>query len=271
MVTKSIHIAFTILTLLSITLHLVVGHGTHKISKCICLRANKPDGDAEVDIKSIKVLLIYKFGAIVVTLIASAAGVILPILGKKIAALCPDKGTFLLVKAYSAGIILCTAFVHILPKAYECLTSPCLGEDSAWANFPFTSLAVMLGALLTLMVNSIGSRQFRKADQVQHFDVAMDVYNHDHSPLPQAISEELVKIFMLKPLTQFPKWSLQTPTKPPQLLEFKKEASQLIFWWIIRGFDQVILGVREEGMLEFGWPMSEAGLVMGEMERVPDF
>ncbi|KEH35204.1 ZIP metal ion transporter family protein [Medicago truncatula] len=36
-----------------------------------------------------------------------------------------------------AGVILATGFIHVLPDAFENLTSPCLKEHP-WGDFPFT-------------------------------------------------------------------------------------------------------------------------------------
>ncbi|GKV06784.1 hypothetical protein SLEP1_g18627 [Rubroshorea leprosula] len=68
----------------------------------------------------------YKVGAIVAILAAGAIGVCLPLLGRSIPALRPENDIFFIIKAFAAGVILCTGFIHILPDAFENLTSPCL-------------------------------------------------------------------------------------------------------------------------------------------------
>ncbi|KAL6979054.1 hypothetical protein U1Q18_020720 [Sarracenia purpurea var. burkii] len=65
----------------------------------------------------------------------SAVVVGLPILGKTIPALRPEKDVFFVVKAFAAGVILATGFIHVLPDAFSNLTLPCL-SDEAW-QFPF--------------------------------------------------------------------------------------------------------------------------------------
>ncbi|KAL2942981.1 Zinc transporter 1 [Bienertia sinuspersici] len=207
MVAKASQIWQTILSLLllSTTLKFVVAHSTHKTTECFCLREDKHDGhDHDGENGNTKEVLTYKIVAIVTILLASALGVFLPILGKNIPALRPERGTFILVKAYSAGIILCTAFIHILPEAFENLTSPCLGHDTPWDNFPFTGLAVMLGSLLTLVMDSMGSRHYSMSllqDSNAANKEATDAYNnhgHGHcvtsTALPEGVSkEELIR------------------------------------------------------------------------------
>ncbi|WVZ16452.1 hypothetical protein V8G54_009434 [Vigna mungo] len=81
----------------------------------------------------------YKITALVSILIAGAIGVCIPFMGKVIPALSPDKNVFFLVKAFTAGVILATGFIHILLDALENLTSPYLKEHP-WENFPSLGL-----------------------------------------------------------------------------------------------------------------------------------
>ncbi|XP_021862850.2 zinc transporter 5 isoform X2 [Spinacia oleracea] len=153
-------IIFSLLLLLSTAVNLAAGHSTEKKKECICLREDKDEHAGE---KLDKNILNYKIGSIFLILAASGLGVFLPIIGKNIPSLHPDKTGFFLVKAFAAGVILCTAFIHILPEAFSNLTSPCLGEDSPWASYPITGLAAMGGAIFTLMMDSFATRYFRNA------------------------------------------------------------------------------------------------------------
>ncbi|XP_062014618.1 zinc transporter 1-like [Rosa rugosa] len=61
-------------------------------------------------------------------LVAGAIGVCIPIVGT-IPILQPEKSIFFIIKAFAAGVILATGFIHMLPDSFECLTSPCLKEN----------------------------------------------------------------------------------------------------------------------------------------------
>ncbi|GLT91480.1 hypothetical protein SLE2022_093660 [Rubroshorea leprosula] len=103
----------------------------------------------------------YKVGAIVAILAAGAIGVCLPLLGRSIPALRPENDIFLLIKAFAAGVILSTGFIHILPDAFENLTSPCLNPNP-WDNFPFTGFIAMMAAIGTLMIDSFATGFYRR-------------------------------------------------------------------------------------------------------------
>ncbi|MCL7042198.1 hypothetical protein MKW94_015195 [Papaver nudicaule] len=125
-------------------------------AECTC----DPPEDGEFNKKE---ALKYKIAAFVSILVAGAIGVALPVLGKKIPALRPEKDIFFVVKAFAAGVILATGFIHILPDAFDDLTSPCLNENP-WGNFPFTGFIAMMSAILTLMVDSLATGHYRRSN-----------------------------------------------------------------------------------------------------------
>lgn len=113
----------------------------------------------------------YELVAIVSILIASAAGVSLPFLVKKVSYLSPDKDVFFLIKAFAAGVILATGFIHILPDAFESLTSPCLSENP-WHKFPFTGFIAMMSSIGTLMMEAYATGCHKRTElrKAQPFD-----------------------------------------------------------------------------------------------------
>uniref|UniRef100_A0A803LER8 Uncharacterized protein n=1 Tax=Chenopodium quinoa TaxID=63459 RepID=A0A803LER8_CHEQI len=181
-----------LILLFAVTIKLVASHSTEKKHTCTCIKEPKHgdhaghdhgiEGDHEEEDDSPKEILKYKVIALVTILVTSAVGVFLPILGRTIPALRPEKGIFYLIKSFAAGIILSTAFIHILPEVYENLTSPCLGEDTVWEKFPFSGLAIMAGALLTLMMDSFATRHFRKGVSIEdQIGAKQDMDGHIHA------------------------------------------------------------------------------------------
>lgn len=101
-----------------------------------------------------------KFVAIASILAAGAAGVLVPVLGRRSAALRPDGDVFFAVKAFAAGVILATGMVHILPAAFDALGSPCAG---ARGGFPFAGLIAMAAAMVTMMVDSLAAGYYTRS------------------------------------------------------------------------------------------------------------
>ncbi|XP_072959974.1 zinc transporter 7-like [Typha angustifolia] len=111
-----------------------------------------------------------KIAAIASILIAGVVGVALPLVGKKRRFLRTDGGLFIFFKAFAAGVILATGFVHMLDDAEDALTDPCLPE-SPWRRFPFSGFVAMLAALATLVVEFLGTQFYER----KHRDEAQDV------------------------------------------------------------------------------------------------
>lgn len=107
----------------------------------------------------------YKLAAIGSVLCAGAIGVSLPILGRRFEVLRPENDMFFMIKAFAAGVILATGFVHILPDAFSTLTSPCLGENP-WGKFPFAGFVAMMAAIGTLVVDTVATSFYKSV----HFD-----------------------------------------------------------------------------------------------------
>ncbi|XP_019183247.1 PREDICTED: zinc transporter 5-like [Ipomoea nil] len=121
----------------------------------------------------------YRLVAIASILVAGAAGVSIPLLARKYEFLGPEKDIFFMIKAFAAGVILSTGFVHILPDAFQTLTSPLLKDTNPWAKFPFSGLIALTASIATLMVDTLAMSFFRK--KMMHFD---------KTKLPQVSADE---------------------------------------------------------------------------------
>ncbi|CAN4081882.1 unnamed protein product [Withania somnifera] len=97
-----------------------------------------------------------KIIAIISILVTSFIGVCLPLVTRSIPALNPERSLFVIVKAFAAGIILATGFMHVLPDSFDMLSSSCLKENP-WHKFPFTGFVAMLSAIVTMAIDSIAT------------------------------------------------------------------------------------------------------------------
>ncbi|KAG0482677.1 hypothetical protein HPP92_010761 [Vanilla planifolia] len=150
------------------------------LSACDCIPiSNGGDANRSLALKLIGIACI---------LTSSAAGVLFPILGRTISLLHPDKDTFFALKSFGAGVILATALIHVLPQAFDRLTSPCLPTEP-WHVFPFAGFVAMVSAMGTMMVDSFSTEYFkwsklRKARPVDDGDQVFDgghAEKEDHS------------------------------------------------------------------------------------------
>ncbi|KAK7260994.1 hypothetical protein RIF29_27297 [Crotalaria pallida] len=163
-------LSFSILIFIFIILPTIV------LAECTC--------DEEHEDRNKAKALRYKIAALVSILVASAIGVCIPFLGKIIPSLSPEKDIFFIIKAFAAGVILSTGFIHVLPDAFENLTSPRLKEHP-WRDFPFTGFVAMCTAMGALMVDAYATSYFQKSylkrgQSEDDVDVKMDGGHHGH-------------------------------------------------------------------------------------------
>nr|CAD1817532.1 unnamed protein product [Ananas comosus var. bracteatus] len=102
-----------------------------------------------------------KIAAFFSILVCGSIGCLLPMLGRRVPLLRPETDVFFVVKAFAAGVILATGFIHILPDAFDKLTSSCL-PDSPWQDFPFAGFGAMVAAIATLVVDTLATGYFNR-------------------------------------------------------------------------------------------------------------
>ncbi|XP_078436963.1 fe(2+) transport protein 1-like [Wolffia australiana] len=107
-----------------------------------------------------------KVVAIFVILVASMAGISLPLFSRLLPALAPEKNLFVVVKAFASGVILSTGFMHVLPDSIDSLQSKCL-SSSVWQEFPFSTFIAMVSSVSTLMMESFFMAVHRRRQQAK--------------------------------------------------------------------------------------------------------
>ncbi|XP_042397407.1 zinc transporter 8-like [Zingiber officinale] len=140
-----------------------------------------------------------KIAAIFSILASGSLGVSIPLLGRWVPALRPEKDWFFVIKAFAAGVILATGFIHILPDAFGSLTSPCLAP-SPWQDFPFAGFGAMVAAIGSLAVDAIATGFLsRRAAAVgdagtsAEDDVEVHAHGHTHGRVPRGAEAQLIR------------------------------------------------------------------------------
>ncbi|CAD6336529.1 unnamed protein product [Miscanthus lutarioriparius] len=140
------------------------------VSTASCGASNSGADDAECRDEAAALGL--KMVAVAAILVAGATGVAIPLVGRRcrgregassssasFSSSSTGGGAFVLVKAFAAGVILATGFVHMLHDADEALTDPCL-PAAPWRRFPFPGFVAMLAALGTLVFDFVGTHMY---------------------------------------------------------------------------------------------------------------
>lgn len=135
------------------------------------------DGSAELEAcRDESTAFLLKMVAIAAILTAGVAGVAIPLLGKNRRFLRTDSNPFFVAKAFAAGVILATGFVHMLPDATSALTDSCLPKYP-WSKFPFSGFFAMISALATLLVDFVGTQYYERKQEKQQRAGQLDRLN----------------------------------------------------------------------------------------------
>lgn len=102
-----------------------------------------------------------KVGVIASIVLGITIGVCLPLLGRTFTSVKPDRNTFFVIRAFTAGLVLATALVQFLPGAFKFPTS----ESSVWNNIPLPGFLAMFTALCTLIVDALATAYSHLKDQ----------------------------------------------------------------------------------------------------------
>ncbi|GJW23039.1 probable zinc transporter 10 [Tanacetum coccineum] len=103
----------------------------------------------------------------------------LPLITRSVPALSPDRSLFVIVKAFASGIILATAFMHVLPDSFDMLRSSCLA-DNPWHRVSISRLCCYVIAIFTLMVDSMVTSIYTKKNNAIAADHGSEVVAEDH-------------------------------------------------------------------------------------------
>lgn len=105
-------------------------------------------------------------GALLIIWFVSALSCSFPLLAKKFPGLHIPKRFFFFVRHFGTGVLIATAFVHLLPTAFISLGDPCLG--GFWVNdYPAMPGAIALASIFFVTVLEMIFHPSRKCTSIQ--------------------------------------------------------------------------------------------------------
>lgn len=123
-------------------------------------------------------------GALFMVLAASIFGCGFPVVAKKVKWLKVPQKVFFACKHFGTGVLIATAFVHLLPTAFLSLSNPCL-PDLFTDDYPAMPGVIMMGSMFALFVvemwinSKLGGHSH---GGVMGFE-AHDDHAHSHGPM----------------------------------------------------------------------------------------
>ncbi|GJN90818.1 hypothetical protein Rhopal_003832-T1 [Rhodotorula paludigena] len=99
-----------------------------------------------------------RVGAIFIILVTSAIGTLFPIFSRRSSLRMPEM-VYHALKYFGSGVILATAFIHLMTPAFEALGSECL--TGAWQDYPWAPAIALASVFAIFLLELIATRMGR--------------------------------------------------------------------------------------------------------------
>ncbi|KAJ3730043.1 ZIP-like iron-zinc transporter [Lentinula guzmanii] len=117
-----------------------------------------------------------RIASIFIILIGSMFGALFPVVSMRYSDYVKvPKGIFEFAKWFGSGVIIATAFIHLLSPAMDELGSPCLSE--AWSEYPY-ALALCLLSIFSIFIVELVAFRWGTA-KLASIGVAYDAHGHE--------------------------------------------------------------------------------------------
>ncbi|KAJ7599376.1 ZIP-like iron-zinc transporter [Mycena floridula] len=115
-----------------------------------------------------------RVASIFIILAGSTSGALFPVLAKRSTWLHIPKPIFDFSKYFGSGVIIATAFIHLLSPALDALGSECLSEG--WSEYPY-ALAFCLLSIFTIFIVELVAFRWGSS-RLARFGLHYDVHGH---------------------------------------------------------------------------------------------
>jgi len=95
-----------------------------------------------------------RVSAVFVILVASTAGTVFPLLASRVSWLRTRLYFYLFARYFGAGVIIATAFIHLLDPAYDEIgPASCVGMTGGWAGYSWPPAIAMTAVMVTFLLD----------------------------------------------------------------------------------------------------------------------
>lgn len=110
-----------------------------------------------------------RISAIFVVLVISSAVTFFPVVATKMKSLRIPLYAYLFARYFGAGVIIATAFIHLLDPAYaEIGPNTCVGMTGGWAQFSWVPAIALTSAMSVFLMDFYAERYVEKKYGIAH-------------------------------------------------------------------------------------------------------
>ncbi|EJU03474.1 ZIP-like iron-zinc transporter [Dacryopinax primogenitus] len=119
-----------------------------------------------------------RIGSIFIIMATSMIGALFPVLARKAPWLHVPQQVFDFAKYFGSGIIIATAFIHLLAPAFDELTSPCL--QGTWTEYDWAPAIAMISVFMVFLVELFAFRW--GTAKLKELGIDYDAHGHEAGP-----------------------------------------------------------------------------------------
>lgn len=134
-----------------------------------------------------------RISSVFVVFAASLIGVMFPLVAARVKFVKLPLWIYFFARYFGSGVIVATAFIHLLFEAHENLASPCLSD--AFQNYPYAFGIALVAIFGTFLVELI--TKYKIAEKSQKHGINAPV--HSHGPSALATKGHVVELYEPKP------------------------------------------------------------------------
>ncbi|KAF7308272.1 hypothetical protein HMN09_00675200 [Mycena chlorophos] len=116
-----------------------------------------------------------RVASVFIILLCGTSGALFPVLAARSKWLHVPKGLFDFAKYFGSGVIIATAFIHLLDPAMDELSSPCLAPE--WQEYPY-ALALCLLSIMSIFIVELVTFRWGTA-KLTKLGIHHDTHGHD--------------------------------------------------------------------------------------------
>ncbi|KAJ5253125.1 hypothetical protein N7489_003535 [Penicillium chrysogenum] len=123
-----------------------------------------------------------RISSIFVILFVSSAFTVFPVLSKRVPNWKISEGVYLFARYFGTGVIIATAFIHLLDPAYKRIgPRTCVGESGYWAEYSWCAAIVLASVVVVFLVDLAAEVYVEHKYGVHRDEGATNVFiSHEH-------------------------------------------------------------------------------------------
>ncbi|KAL7934945.1 ZIP zinc/iron transport family [Trichoderma chlorosporum] len=146
-----------------------------------------------------------RISALFVILVASTATTLFPVLATRVRRLRIPLYVYLFARYFGAGVIIATAFIHLLDPAYEEIgPASCVGLTGGWASYSWPPALALSSAMIIFLLDFLAEYYVDRKYKMAHVEVEGTITSdptvpHSHQGLHSADQDGTIPPLSQKP------------------------------------------------------------------------